>query len=158
MGLYFARPRRTIPDEPSASITWHEYMSALSAAADPGASIAAGIIHPDGPARLAVARALDGTEMVRLRTQLRRRPEEETIHRLLGLGYLARGRIELAVRHLEIALGLVGTEMQRAVGLTEAVRLQFEAATLRLVLIRLHGRLGNEARARALAREVQAAL
>jgi hypothetical protein len=42
--------------------------------------------------------------------------------------------------------------------LTEAVRLQFEAATLRLVLIRLHGRLGNEARARALAREVQAAL
>jgi cytochrome c-type biogenesis protein CcmH/NrfG len=96
--------------------------------------------------------------MVRLRTQLRRRPEEETIHRLLGLGYLARGQVGLAVRHLEIALGLIGTEAQRAVSLTEAIRLQCEAATLRLVLIRLYGRLGNDARARALAQDVQAAL
>jgi hypothetical protein len=133
-------------------------MSALSTAADRGALITAATIHPDGPARPAVTKGLDEAEMVRLRTELRRRPEEETIHRLLGLGYLARGQVEPAVRHLEIALGLIGRETQRAAGLTEAVRLQFEAATLRLVLIRLYGRLGNEARARALAQEVQAVL
>ena len=119
-------------------------MSAISTAATRGASITAAIIHPDGPARPAATRGPNETEMVHLRAQLRRRPEEETIHRLLGLGYLARGQVGLAVRHLEIALELIRTEAQCAVGLTEALWLQCEAATLRLVLIRLYGRLGNE--------------
>jgi hypothetical protein len=158
MGLYFARLHWTIPDGPSASITWQEYTSALSTAGDRGALSTAASVNPDGPAGPFVTRGLDETEMARLRTQLRRRPEEATIHRLLGLGYVARSQVELAIRHLEIVLELIGTETQRAVGLTEAVRLQIEAATLRLVLIRLYGRLGNEARALALARDAQAAL
>jgi hypothetical protein len=42
------------------------------------------------------------------------------------------------------------------VGLTDALQRQYEAAVLRLILMRLHMRLGNADRARSLAHEVQA--
>ncbi len=98
------------------------------------------------------------TAVTALSEQVRRRPEDETAHRLLGLRQLARGRVGPAVKHLEIALRLVSHHARRAVGLTDALQLQCEAATLRLILIRLYMRLGNVARARALAREAQTVL
>jgi hypothetical protein len=158
MGLYFPRTPRTIRDALSGAVTWREYMSALSAAAEPGAFIAAAI-HPDSPVLPpAVHRSDNKTEPAFLRGQLRRRPRDETVHRRLGLGHLARGQIGPAVGHLEIALRLNRLQARRAVGLTDALRLQCEAATLRLVLMRLYRRLGNEARARSLAQEAQAVL
>ena len=157
MGLHFPRTPRAIRDELIPSITWCEYMSALSAATDPGDRIQA-VAHSDSPALPGAASGLDETETALLREQVRRRPEDETAHRLLGLTHLARGQIRPAVRHLEIAFSLVRLHAQQAVGLTDALRLQCEAATLRLVLMRLHMRLGNEDRAWSLAQEVQAVL
>jgi hypothetical protein len=156
MGLNFPRPPRAI-QEPSASITWCEYMAALDAATDPGACVRARA-HPDGPARSCPVDGLEETETALLREQVRRRPEDETAHRLLGLGHLAHGRIGPAVRHLEIALRLVRGHARHAVGLTDALQRQCEAAVLRLVLLRLHVRLGNVNRASALAQEAQALL
>jgi len=151
MGLYF---RRTVGvrDDLRASITWCEYLSALSDATDPGPRSEHLARSPHA------ARALDEREMDWLQDRVRRTPEDETAHRLLGLGHLARGHLGSAVRHLEIALGLTRREALRPVGLRETARVQLETAALRLVLMRLHMRLGNWDRAKALARETQAVL
>ena len=155
MGLFFARTRRTPWDEPSASITWREYVAALSAATDlddrglgPG-RVVSSALPSLGP---------EETALAVLSEQVRRKPEDETAHRLLGLTHLARGRIGPAVRHLEIAFRLVRRHAQRSVGLTDALQLQCEAARLRLVLIRLYMRLGRVDRACSLALEAQAML
>jgi hypothetical protein len=157
MGLFFARTRRTAWDEPSASITWREYVAALSAAIDPGD-------RGHGFSRV-VTSALpylrvgpDETAIAVLSELVRRKPEDETAHRLLALTHLARGRIGPAVRHLEIAFRLVRRHAQRAVGLTDTLQLQCEAAKPRLVLVRLYMRPGRVDRARSLAQESRAVL
>ena len=157
MGLYFPRTPRAPRREPNASVTWCEYMSALSAATDPGACIRAHV-RPESPARPRSAFWRDEAELAFLRAQVGRRPEDETAHRLLGLAHLAHGRIGPAVRHLDMARRLVQGHARRAVGRTDALQRQCEAAVLRLILMRLHMRLGNEDRARSLAQEVQAGL
>ena len=157
MGLYFPRTPRAIRHELSASITWCEYMSALSTASDAGDRVQ-GRTDPDSPARPRSASGLERVHMASLCEQLHRRPEDETAHRLLGLAHLAQGQIAPAVRHFEIALSLVRRHARHAVGLTDALQRQCEAAGLRLVLLRLHMRLGNEGRARSLAQETQAVL
>jgi hypothetical protein len=133
MGLYFARTRRTW-GEPCASITWREYVAGLSAATDPTETATA--VLPE---------------------ELRLRPEGAPVGRP-GIGPSpARGRGS-AVAHLEIALRLVQRRARRAVGLAEVLRLECEAAKLRLLLIPLYMRLGEVDKARALAREAQATL
>lgn len=156
MGLHFRRTPRALR-ELSASITWCEYISALSAATAPGDSFQARV-HPDGPVRPRPANGLRAAETGLLCEQVRRRPEDETAHRLLGLAHLAHGQVGPAVRHLEIALQLVRRHLRRTVGLADALQRQCEAATLRLVLLRLHMRLGGESRASSLAQEAQAIL
>jgi tetratricopeptide (TPR) repeat protein len=157
MGLFFARTRRTPWDEPSASITWREYVAALSAATDPGdRGHGPGRVVTSGLPYLGVGP--EETALAVFSEQVRRNPEDETAHRLLGLTHLARGRIRPAVRHLEIAFRLVRRHAPRAVGLTDALQLQCEAARLRLVLIRLYMRLGRVDRACSLAQEAQVML
>jgi hypothetical protein len=131
MGLYFARTRRTW-GEPSASITWREYVAGLSAATDP-------------------------TEAAVLPAELRLRPESASVGRPASGPPPARGR-HSAVAHLEIALRLVQRRARRAVGLAEILRLECEAAKLRLQLIPLYMRLGEADKARSLAWEAQAIL
>ena len=157
MGLHFPRTGRKAGDDLRASITWCEYVSALSAATDPG-DLGRGRTHTVTSGLPYLGVGPNETAVTALSEQVRRRPEDETAHRLLGLTQLARGRIGPAVKHLEIALRLVSHHARRAVGLTDALHLQCEAATLRLMLIRLYMRLGNVARARSLAREAQTVL
>jgi hypothetical protein len=59
----------------------------------------------------------------------------------------------LAVKHLEIALGLLRRRAVRAISLRDKLRLQCEAALLRTVLIRLYSRLGEVQAVRWLVRE-----
>jgi hypothetical protein len=157
MGRYLPRFSRTPKDEPSASITWCEYMAALSTACDQGNRVRAGV-NPGSPAWTRAGSGPDGTETVLLSERVRRRPDDETAHRLLGLVHLAHGQVGPAVRHLEIALRLVRGHARHAVGLADALQRQCEAAVLRLVLLRLHMRLGHNTRASALAQEIQAVL
>jgi hypothetical protein len=130
MGLCFARARGTTGEEPSASITWREYVTALAAATDPAGGwspvdLAGGPGHPPR-----------GTSDPRRIVE----PDES------------------AARPLEIALWLVRGRTRRAVGLVDILRLQCEAAWLRLQLIQLYTRLGHADRAEALARETHAVL
>jgi hypothetical protein len=129
MGLYFAPTCRT-GGEPSASITWREYVAALSAA-----------IHPDD-----VRHGGHGGD----RRGATGAPSLED-----GTPDVCHGRDASAIRRLEIALRLVRHQAQRAVGLEDALQLQCEAARLRLMLIQFHARLGNLDRAGALAQETQ---
>lgn len=157
MGFHFPRTPGAARVELSGSITWCEYVAALSTAAHPGDQWH-GPGHTVTAGLPCVGVGPKETAVTALSEQVRRRPEDETAHRLLGLTQLARGRIEPAVKHLEIALWLVSHHARRAVGLTDALQLQCAAATLRLILIRLYMRLGNVARARSLAREAQTVL
>jgi hypothetical protein len=133
MGLYFAPTRRTW-GEPSASITWREYVEGLSAATDP-AETATGVLPKE----------------------LRLGPDGAAVDCPVSGSLPARGQASTAT-HLEIALRLAQRRARRAVGLSEALRLQCEAAKLRLLLIPLYVRLGEVAKARSLAREAQAIL
>jgi hypothetical protein len=137
MGFYFGRATETARGDVSPSITPREYVSALAAATD--------LLRDPGPSVHGGSRRLEA------------RLDAES-HRLVGLSHLAGGRVGLAARHLEIALGLVRRVMPRALGMTEALRLQCEAARLSLVLVRLYVRLGEIRQAHALAREIQAML
>ena len=131
MGLYFARTRRTW-GEPCASITWREYAAALAAATDPTGTTAAGLPEELCLRPERVGRPVSGAP-----------PAHE------------RGS---TVAHLEIALRVIRHRARRAVGLAEVLRLQCEAAKLRLLLIPLYMRLGEVDKATSLAREAQATL
>ena len=133
MGLYFAPTRRTW-GEPSASITWREYVAGLSAATDPAVT-ATGVLPEE----------------------LRLRPDGAAVDPLLSGSLPARGQASAAA-HLEMALRLAQHRARRAFGLAETLRLQCEAAKLRLLLIPLYMRLGEVAKARSLALEAQAIL
>ena len=158
MGLYFLRTdRATTGGEPSASITWREYSSAFAAATGEATGGTDAPAAPRGPCP-GSGLELDETAIGVLSERVRRRPGDDTAHRQLGLTHLARGRTAPAVRHLEIAFRLVRRRAQRAVGLTDALQLQCEAARLRLTLMRLYMRLGQVDKARSLAQEAQAVL
>lgn len=89
---------------------------------------------------------------------VRRHPSDEHAHRLLGVTYLHESNFEAAVKHLEIALGLVRREAGGSIDLGEALRLQCEAALLRLVLVRLYMKVGRVQAVRRLVREGQEVL
>jgi hypothetical protein len=156
MGRYFPSHLRRIRGQLQPSVTWGEYRSALAQATGPR-DAAPAPDRADGLAPLA-PRRLDPASMALLRTRVRDCPMDGAAQRLLGLGHAAEGRPEEAVRHLEVALGLLRLEARRAVGLGEALRLECEAATLRMVLMGLHRRLGNAQRLRALAQVGQTVL
>jgi hypothetical protein len=83
---------------------------------------------------------------------------EEHTYRLLGLAHLGWGNDRLAMKHLEIALSLLRRKAARPQSLSELLRLHCEAGVLRIVLIRLHRKLGEEQAARWLAREAEQTL
>src|SRR5262245_11442703 len=128
MGLYFRQSSGRIWTDPSPSITWCEYVAALSAATNQAAGDRADTLAPPD------ARTPNEREMACLLERVGRKPEDDAAHRLLGLGHVARGQIGSAVEHLETALRLVRQEAAQPVGLADATRLLCETATLRLLL------------------------
>ncbi|MFQ5828945.1 MAG: tetratricopeptide repeat protein [Candidatus Methylomirabilia bacterium] len=86
---------------------------------------------------------------------VRRRPNDQTAHRLLGIAQLRQGNPQAAVKHLEIALGLLKREATVQVGLYGTLYIQCEEALLRLVLMPLYISMGQVRRAYFLMREGQ---
>jgi hypothetical protein len=80
-------------------------------------------------------------------------PNDASAHRLLGIAYLNQGKFEAAVKHLEIALGFLRREAAIERGLHDTLRIQCQAALLRLLLLQLHIRLGHGETARFLVEE-----
>jgi hypothetical protein len=154
MGHHPPWTNRLTFEAPQPSITWREYCSALAAVAEVG--------DTSGAPGTAVPLGGRDRETKSARPALAGppgpRPRDEASHRLLGLAHLAAGRDPAAARHLDIAYRRVRREARRAVGLGDALRLQYEGAVLRLALVGLYARLGRASRAASIARETQAFL
>lgn len=156
MGFCFRPSReRGLPDDVSPTITAREYVSALSRvlATLPQESRGRCQLCSLGTCYLAAGSA--GRAAIVFTEHVRRDPADEGAHRMLGLAHVSWGNLKSAVRHLEIALGLVRRKVARAVELRDVLQLQCEAALVRLVLIRLHVRLGEVKTAFWLAQEGQ---
>jgi len=105
-----------------------------------------------------LAAGLAGRATMVFAAHVRRHAGDVHAYRLLGLAHLSWGNDRLAVKHLEIALGLLRRKAARANALCDLLRLQCEAALLRTVLIRLHLKLGEVEAAVWLVREGEASL
>lgn len=156
MGFYFGSDREEeLTDCLSPTITPGEYVSALVR-----------VIHTLAEGRewrcpryrvglLYLTVALPEPAVRVFSELVRQRPSDQTAHRLLGMAYLRQGNLKAAVKHFEIALGLLKREAAVRIGLDNALLAHCEGALLRLVLIPLHMRLGQTEAARCLVREGQ---
>lgn len=154
MGFFFgADAERTLGEDLTPTVTAGEYLEAMTAAVEELAEAPRGRCHTCRPGLRALAAGLAGRATLVFSAHVRRHASDEHAYRLLGLAHLTWGNERLAVRHLEIALGLLRRKADRAMSLSEQLRVQCEAAMLRIVLIRLHSRLGEIQAARWLARE-----
>jgi hypothetical protein len=156
MGFFFASARvRALTADWSPAITPREYVSALSSGLE---TLVEGRTRACSQFRLGLrylATDLPGPASLVFSDLVQRDPTDEEARRLLGLTYLGSGQLELAVKHLEIALALLRRKVPSAVGLVETLHLQCEAARLRVVLVRLHMRLGDVQAAQWLVKEAQ---
>jgi len=149
VGFFFgADAERALGDDLSPTITAGEYLSMLREVLEALTEAPRSRCHECG----AGFRYLGPATLV-LSAHVRRHLGDDQAYRLLGLAHLNWGNERLAVKHLEIALGLLRRRAARATSLREALGLQCEAALLRTVLIRLHSRLGEALAARCLVRE-----
>jgi hypothetical protein len=71
------------------------------------------------------------------------RPDDPTLHRMLGTSYFRAGNARLAVRHLKTALMLLGRATTPGMSLFHSLRIEFEASVVRLALTAAYERLGH---------------
>lgn len=76
---------------------------------------------------------------------LERRPDDPTLHRMLGICYFRAGNARLAVLHLKTALVLLGRATTPGISLLHSLRIEFEASVVRLALTAAYERLGHRA-------------
>lgn len=71
-----------------------------------------------------------------------RHPGDAVAHGMLGMTYLAAGRVQRSVGHLEVALNLFAQEGARASSLCTVLQIRQEMAYIRLLLLVAYGKLG----------------
>ncbi len=154
MGFFFgADEERALGEDLSPTITAGEYLSAMAGVLEAWVEAPRGRCHTYGAGFRALAAGLAGRATVFFSAHLQQHPSDEHAYRLLGLAHLSWGNDRLAVKHLEMALGLLRRKAAQAMALRDILRLQCEAALLRTVLIRLYSKLGDVQAARWLVRE-----
>lgn len=154
MGFYFgADAERALGEDLTPTITAGEYLEAMTAGLEESIQAPRERCNPCLPGFRALAAGLAGRATLVFSAHVRRHPNDEHGYRLLGLAHLTWGNDRLAVKHLEIALGLLRRRAVHAMSLRDRLRLQCQAALLRIVLIRLHSRLGEVQATRWLVRE-----
>lgn len=157
MGMYFGRSR--VPSETfEGMFTPREFCRAVgkverkfmdgqfndSHGAWRGQCLSAFYPFATGDSTSAVARLID---------LLKQQPENRRVHRLIGLVYLARGRLRNATKHLDVARRLLGRERASACSLEHALYVHLESAFLQYTLLSLYVRLGRPKDARSLVEE-----
>ena len=154
MGLHFGSgPDRGLTDDVSPTLTAGEYVSALAGVMAALAERPRGRCHSCRLGLRYLVAGLPGPATLVFSAHVERYPHDGHAHRLLGLAHLSWGNLRPATKHLEVALGLLRREAAQAGGLGRTLQLQCEAALLRMMLVRLHSRLGQVQMARWLARE-----
>lgn len=76
---------------------------------------------------------------------LQRRPNDPTLHRMLGVSCFRAGNPRLAARHLEIALMLLMRATTPDISLLRSLRIELEASVVRLALMAAYERVGHRA-------------
>lgn len=79
---------------------------------------------------------------------VRTQPNDPGAHRLLGIAHLCQGNLKAAAKHFETALAILRREAASGATLRGAIRVQYETAHVRLVLVPLNLRLGRRHAAR----------
>lgn len=138
---YF-HPNALPPAEPPA-VTVREFMDALGWAL--GAIAAEALDRRYRRAVEDLARGCPRRAVARLRVHLGEYPHDPALHRRLGLSYLCAGNARRAAHHLEAALLLLDRAAAAAPPLAVSLRLQVEAAVVRLGLVAVYERLGHRA-------------
>lgn len=133
--------RRSSPSSPV--VTRREYLNAVRWALD---SLS---YQRRGAADDAALEDLVGGRPVRaacvFSSLLERRPDDPTVHRMLGISYFHAGNARFAARHLEIALMLLTRTATPGLSLFRSLRIEFEASVVRLALMAAYERLGDRA-------------
>jgi hypothetical protein len=142
MGFYLGSARtRLLLDDFSPTITPGEYIAALSAGLR-------------SYSRLAHCDCCDIRLLVRTLSHLMcRYPNDSVAHRMLGVAYFHAGRLSSAARHLETALALLKRDASDHSTLTSAIRIQLDAALIRVALLPIYASRGQHAALRRLANE-----
>jgi hypothetical protein len=154
VGFFFgADAERALGEDLTPTITAGEYLEAMTDVIQELTESPRDRCHMCIPGIRALAAGFAGRATLVFSTHVRRHLSDEHTYRLLGLAHLTWGNDRLAVKHLEIALGLLRRRAVRAISLRDKLRLQCEAALLRTVLIRLYSRLGEVQAVRWLVRE-----
>lgn len=155
MGFFFgADAERALGEDLTPTITAGEYLEAMAAVIAGLTDASGGRCHVCRSGVRALSAGLAGRATLVFSAHVHRHPSDVRAYRLLGLAHLAWGNDRLAVKNLEIALGLLRRRAVHVMSLRDRLRLQCEAALLRMLLVRLHCRLGQRHAARWLAREV----
>ncbi len=157
MGVYFPRGGdRGLTDDLNPTITAGEYVATFSNAirtlARPPARgcrrFPRGVLH--------LLEAMPEPVVHVLSDLVRQQPDHQPARRLLGIAYLCQGNLWAAVKHLEIALGLLRRGAACRESLFDTLRVQCEIALLRWMLMAVYLKLGQVKAARQLAMESEA--
>lgn len=153
MGFYLGSPRkRGLVEDRGFTITPREYVSVLSGAIErlDGFPLRNHGIYQRGVLYLAAGRFPPAIEAFwRL---VRRRPDDATAHKLLGLALLGGGRIKTGLFHLETARWLL-RDLNTDTSLSGTLRTRLDAALVRLVLVAAYASTGDKGAVKRLALE-----
>jgi len=84
-----------------------------------------------------------------------RRPDDQVAHWLLAIAHLSQGNPRAAIAHLEVARRLLQEERAVRETLRDCLRMQYEEALMRYLLVHLYPQLGRMEDARAIVTEGQ---
>jgi hypothetical protein len=138
MGCFLARG---VPI--SAVVTRQEYLNAVDRALVSLSRERPGAAYEDALEDLVGGRPVRAACV--FSSLLERRPDDPTLHRVLGISYFQAGNARLGARHLELALMLLGRATIPGISLRRSLRIEFEASVVRLALMAAYERLGYRA-------------
>ena len=138
MGYFLGRSLPTSP-----VVTQREYLNAVHGALDSVSHQGRGTVYDASLEDLVGGRPVRAACV--FSSLLERRPDDPTVHRMLGISYFHAGNARFAARHLEIALMLLTRATTPGISLFRSLRIEFEASIVRLALMAAYERLGDRA-------------
>ena len=138
MGYFFGRAGLVSP-----TVTRQEYLGAVDQAFEALSGEKRRGIEDDALGDLVAGRPLCAIRA--FSSLLARRPDDATLHRLIGMSYSCAGNARLAACHLEIALMLLTRATACRTSLLRSLRIELEASVVRLALMAAYRRLGHRA-------------
>jgi hypothetical protein len=127
----------------SPVVTRKEYLNVVDRAFDSLSHQRRGAAYEDALENLAGGRPVRAASA--FSSLVERRPDDPTLHRMLGISYSHMGNARLAARHLETALMLLGRAATPGISLLRSLRIEFEACVVRLALMAVYKRVGHRA-------------